>query len=475
MTLWTKKELIEALSGELLDHKITDNLVIDEVVIDSRKTPKSGLFIALKGEKNDAHDFLKQAAENGCKVLLVQDQSALEKAKNSDFIVVKDTFEALYKLAEFSRKRSPAKIIAITGSVGKTGTKEMLKLAFSSYGKTFATYGNLNNHIGLPLSLCNFAQDCQFGIFEMGMNHLNEIAPLSRLAKPHLAIITNVGPVHIEFFKNEEEIALAKSEIFLGLVDGGLVMINRDNQHFDFLKKRAEISGIIPQNIISFGKDLKSDYCLKDSQIKAADCAEISLQTKNNSEISYSISASSKTTIFNSIIVAGALDLLNKDLKTGLTQLKNLQDTAGRGKAFEVNLGDKKITIIDDSYNASVLSMKAGLEYSLELKSALQKKRVVAALGDMLELGEKSVELHEEIANYLNQSHIEFAILVGANMTTAAEKLHKDIYKTFLDSSAAALEIQSLLKDGDILYVKGSRGMKMEKIIENLTKEKSAH
>jgi UDP-N-acetylmuramoyl-tripeptide--D-alanyl-D-alanine ligase len=470
--LWTKHELLEALSDELLNHKLCDNLEIDEVVIDSRKTPKSGLFLAIKGDKNDAHDFLDQARANGCVAFLVQDSS---KVKDADFILVKNTFVALYKLAEFSRKRSAAKIIAITGSVGKTGTKEMLKLAFSAYGKTFATYGNLNNHIGLPLSLCNFSADCAFGIFEMGMNHLNEIEPLSRLARPHLAVITNVGPVHIEFFKNEEEIALAKSEIFAGLESGGVALINRDNLHFNFLKKRAEIGGIWEEDILSFGKNAQSTYSIESAQIKAVDKSEIFLKLKNGEKISYSISTASKTAIFNSSIVAGCLDILTSNPKIGLETLQNLADTAGRGKAFEVIFQNKKITIIDDSYNASVLSMRAGLEYAAELKTALKKKRVVAALGDMLELGEKSVELHEEITNYLKEFEINFAILVGEKMTDAAKKLEKNSYKTFLDSTAASLEVEGILQDGDILYVKGSRGTKMEKLIEKLTDKINVH
>ena len=473
MTLWTRKELINALENEIIDYDLSEEITIDEVVIDSRKTPKSGLFLAIKGEKNDAHNFLKQAHENGCVLMLVQDKESLEAVPKCDFILVKNTFTALYLLAEFSRNRSAAKIIAITGSVGKTGTKEMLKLAFLAYGKTFATYGNLNNHIGVPLSLCNFAADCKFGIFEMGMNHLNEIEPLSRLTKPHLAIITNVGPVHIEYFKNEEEIALAKSEIFSGLHAGGIALINRDNHHFEFLEKRARNLRL---HILSFGKNPDSDYCLKASHIKAVNSSEIFLKIRHGEEVSYKISASSKTVIFNSTIIAACLDVLTDNPKPGLEKLENLEDTAGRGKAFDVEIeGNKKITIIDDSYNASVLSMYAGLEYGVELKSALRKKRVIAALGDMLELGEKSVELHEEITNYLKQFHIDFTILVGEQMTEAAKKLSINSYKTFADSSLASVEIQDLLKDGDILYIKGSRGMKMEKIIEKLTNKINAH
>jgi len=470
MTLWTKQELIEALSDELLEHRLSDNLEIDEVVIDSRKTPKSGLFIAIKGEKNDAHEFLEQAIKNGCKVMLVHTKSALKKVKNSDFLLVKDSFKALYKLAEFSRSRSSAKIIAITGSVGKTGTKEMLKLAFSAYGKTFATAGNLNNHFGVPLSLSNFSRDCKFGIFEMGMNHFNEIKPLSCLVRPHLAIITNVGPVHIEFFNDEEEIALAKSEIFLGLEPEGLALINRDNKHFKLIKAYAEIAGVAQENILTFGRSLESDYCLYDSEIKAVDSAEILFIKKSNTKFSYKISASSKTVIFNSSIIAGALDVLTNDSSIGLAQLVKIEDNAGRGKAFEVEFANKKITVIDDSYNASVLSMQAGLEYALELKNALKKKRVVAALGDMLELGDKSFELHEEVTKYLQDFHVDFAILVGERMSEAAKKLDKNIYKTFADSDSASLVVKELLQDEDIFYVKGSRGTKMEKLIQELSK-----
>lgn len=473
MTLWTKSELLQALSGELLEHNLPNDLEIDEVVIDSRKTPKSGLFIAIKGEKNDGHDFLEQATANGCKAAIVDRLTTHDSQPTT--LLVKDTFVALYKLAEFSRNRSRAKIIAITGSVGKTGTKEMLKMVFETQGKVFATAGNFNNHIGMPLSLCNFSRDCAYGIFEMGMNHLGEIDPLSRLARPDLALITNVGPVHIEFFKNEEEIVLAKSEIFCGLAENGIALINADNAHFEFLKKRAAYYEIKPSNLFTFSEKNPSNYQILQSKILAADLSEVKIKLKNGVEFSYEISSSSAVTIFNSIIVIACLDLLGANLKQAVAALKNLQIPAGRGKVSEVKFGEKNVTIIDDSYNASVLSMRAGLEHAADLKKILHKRRVIAALGDMLELGEKSVELHDEVANYLAQFHIDFALLVGENMTKAAKKLPKNSYKTFPDSSSASLEIEDLLQDGDILYLKGSRGTKMEKLIENLITEKSAH
>ncbi len=449
MSLWTKSELIEALSEELLEHNLPDDLEIDEVAIDSRKTPKNGLFIALKGEKNDAHDFLDQALENGCVALIVHKKLSNNK---SSIIVVKDTFVALYKLAEFSRKRSKAKIIGLTGSVGKTGTKDMLELVFKTQGKTFATPGNLNNHIGLPLSLANFPRDYDFGIFEMGMNHAGEIEPLSKLAKPHLAIITNVGPVHIEFFENEEGIAAAKSEILSGLIEEKIALLNFDNPHFEFLKQRTK--GL---KMLSFGKKTGADYQILNNSIEA--------KLPNGEKISYQIDSLHPAIISNSIIAVACLNLLGNDFEKGISALKNLEIKNGRGKISEIN----GITVIDESYNASVLSMQAGFEYALNVKSAQNKKRIVVAIGDMLELGEKSEELHEKVVSFISELGIDFAILVGEKMSSAAKNLSKNSYQTFPDSNSAALAASKILRDGDILYVKGSRGMKMENIIQKLS------
>lgn len=473
MTLWTKSELLEALSGELLNNNLPDNLEIDEVVIDGKKKITNGLFIALKGENHDAHNFLDQTLENGS-IAAIVDHEANHNPKLST-ILVKNTFVALYKLAEFSRKRSKAKIIAITGSVGKTGTKEMLKLVFDTQGKTFATHGNLNNHFGLPLSLCNFSRDCEYGIFEMGMNHANEIEPLSKLARPHLTIITNVGPVHIEFFENEEGIALAKSEIFAGLDENGIALINRDNPHFEFLKKRAQLSKINHSNIIDFGEKNPSDYQIVNFKTSSPNNSIVEAKLKNGQKNYYEIATSQPAKIFNSIIAIACLDLFGTSFEKGLSAFKDLKTESGRGKVSDVQINGKNITIIDDSYNASVPSMHAGIEYAANLKNITGKKRIVAALGDMLELGEKSVELHEKVTNYLQEFHVDFAILVGANMANAAKKLPTDSNKTFLDSSAAGLAIEGFLQDGDLLYIKGSRGTKMEKIIENLTNQKSVH
>lgn len=462
MTLWTKEELLNALKSEIIEHNFHADFAINEVTIDSRKTTDNGLFIAIKGENNDGHEFINQAAENGCKLALI----SKKVETNLSTILVKDTFIALYKLAEFSRQRSQAKIIAITGSVGKTGTKEMLKKAFETQGKTFASAGNLNNHFGVPLSLCNFSRDCDFGIFEMGMNHLNEIEPLSKLARPHLAIITNVGAVHIEFFKNEEEIALAKSEIFLGLEQGGVALINADNLHFDFLKNRLHALNISGE--VTFGQNSTAAYQIIENTLIDASKSQLTAKLKNGKNISFEISSSNPAVIFNSIIVIAAIDLLGRDLNAAIEIFSQIESPAGRGKIEEITVDGKNITTIDDTYNASILSMKSGISHAVNLKNLLHKKRVIVALGDMLELGEKSDAIHEEVLQFAEAKKVDLILVAGLAMTKSVQKIPQNNVITFENSLSCANQIKNLLQSGDILYIKGSRGMKMENILKNL-------
>lgn len=458
--MFNKTELLTALKQDILDHQINDELIIDEVVIDSRTTTTNSLFIAIIGPNNNGHDYLKMAQENGAKLLLVSDIKNLPK--NSNYILVKDTYQAMYHLAKYCRERSSAKIVALTGSVGKTSTKELLKISLSKYGKTYATKGNLNNHYGVALTLCNFSRDNKFGIFEIGMNHLNEITPLSKLVRPDIAIITNVGPVHIENFKNEQEIAKAKSEIFAGLQSDGFGLINSDNQHFSYLQKQFSKNG--NKNLLTFGENNQATYQLLNYQIKNINLSQVTIKIKDQI-ITYDVPTSKKVNIFNSIIAASVIHHFNN--KTDFDFSKHIEGK-GRGQISNKIINDKNITIIDDSYNASLPAIIAGLKYSLEIKNSLNKKRVVIALGDMLELGQNSAKLHQEIAENINLLKIDFAILVGKEMPKISTSLDNNNFATYPDSISASHEIKNHLQDGDILYVKGSRGLKMEEIINNL-------
>lgn len=469
MTLWAINEIKSALGDDLVGiGKI--NTDINCVAIDGRVQVTNGLFIAIKGQNNDSHNFLSQAFNSGC-VLAIVERIPEEFLNDPRLILVKNTISALDKLAIFARNRTKAKIIAVTGSVGKTGVKEMLKAVFSSQGKTFATKGNLNNNFGLPLSLVNMEADCEFGVFEMGMNHAGEITQLSKIAKPHLAIITTVNSAHIGNFKNEEEIALAKSEIFSGLVPGGFAIINNDNKHYDYIKNQALGYNIDLQNIINFGSKETSNIRLLAAQKINNTASKIEVfVAKVKKPVNYLINTINQATIFNSLIAVACLELIGKNLNDGLKSLESLQTPNGRGNLITVEKNGLKFTIIDDSYNANLASMQAGLKFLSDLKSVNPNTRSIAFIGDMLELGEMSLAEHKAIANYLSLYNIDKTLLVGELMSILINDIAPEkLIGCFPNSSVATERMQFQPQNGDIIFVKGSRGMKMEKIIEKLT------
>lgn len=477
MQLWTIKELYLALKDQLIQPITTLNLPTIDVVIDSRKVKENSIFVALKGAVNDGHNFIEEVLNQGASYAIAE---RIPENLNPDYIqnliLVKNCYEALNDLAKFSRFRTQAKIIAITGSVGKTSTKEMLRMAFESQGKTFANFGNLNNHIGLPLSLANLEADCKYAIFEMGMNHLNEIIHLSKIAQPHIAIITNVGPVHIEFFTNEQEIALAKSEIFAGVCPNGFAILNYDNIHYEFIKSQALKAGIRESHILKFSQNKNSDYQIKNISTTEDLNSKITIELSGaKQEIEVCINSLNPAISRNTVIAIACLDLIGNNLSAGAKALNAFSCAEGRGKVSNITHNNKKITIIDDTYNASILSMKSGIENCLNLAKNLNKKRIICALGDMLELGEKSQEIHQELLKFVQDKNFNHIILVGKQMHQAQNQIKLNNATTYLDSKTASESIENLVNDGDILYLKGSRGIKMEKFIEKLTLKTSAH
>jgi UDP-N-acetylmuramoyl-tripeptide--D-alanyl-D-alanine ligase len=457
--LYSKTEILESLANQFVEHNLQSGIIINKIVIDSRKASKNTLFICIKGENNDGHDFIEQALKKGCQAILIHEKELLKKHQN--LILVKNTFDAFYEIAKYARKRSEAKIIAITGSMGKSSTKEIIKITLSSQGKTYATSGNLNNHFGVPLTICNMPKNTEFGIVEMGMNHLGEISQLTKLAKPHIAIITGITSAHIGNFKDESEIAQAKSEIFESLDEKGIAIINRDNIHFDFLKKQALKN---TKNIISFGFDKKSDYCLNDLKIKDINLSEVAVKTTKH-DIFYQISSSQKSIIINSVMAIICLEILAKNFNEGLKSFLKINAIKGRGNVFEIKINDKNITIIDDSYNANLASMKAGIDYLCDLKNVLQKKHSIAIIGDVFELGEKSSAIHEEILKYA--SKIDFIITAGSQTKKASINLKN--CQNFENSQEIAKIIADFINEGDIILIKGSRSMKMEEVFKNFT------
>ncbi len=470
--MWHKSKLEIALKDNLVKITIQRGVVAEEVVIDSRKKTQNGLFIAFCGENNDGHNYLRQAFENGAIMAIVQ--KIPDDFQNDDrLILVKDSNRALIDLATYARSIFSGKIIGITGSVGKTSIKEMLKTILNK-NRVFASYGNLNNHIGLPLSLCNLSENYDYGILEMGMNNLGEIRFLTNIAKPHIAIISNIACAHIGNFKNEAEIALAKSEIFEAVVENGYAILNHDNKYFDFLKSEALKNNIKETNIITFGKEINSDIFLKSFEIIDETKSMVTLILNPifgciKKDSSYEINSINESVILNSTIAIAVLKILGENIEDYLEKFMQLTTPKGRGNIVKISKNNKSFTIIDDSYNANLASMISGLRFLEKLGQQNPKSRTVAIIGDMLELGNEAVDQHKSIAKYIKQFNVGKTLLVGDLTKNIINELPKEqIIGHFNNSFDLACEVNELVNDGDIILIKGSNGTKMNLIIEAL-------
>ncbi|MDX1738760.1 MAG: UDP-N-acetylmuramoyl-tripeptide--D-alanyl-D-alanine ligase [Alphaproteobacteria bacterium] len=456
-SLWTSSATIKAVEG-ICTRK--DDWRATSVEIDSRKVTEGSLFFAIIGPNNDGHDYLKNVASQGAVAAIVA-KDRLDKYKdiNLPLVVVEDTTKALYDLASAARDRMQGKVIAITGSVGKTGTKEGLKAAFSELGKTHATEGNLNNDFGLPLTMCRMPQDSDFSILEMGMNHADEIRPLSKLARPHLAIITTVAPVHIEFFSGIQGIADAKAEIFEGLDENGKCILLREHGLFHHLRARARDLGIKNKNILTFGSHESALYRLTNLTLSpTVTTIEANL---NGKSLTYEIFMPGDHWAINSLSILAAVDALDGDITLAAQGFKNWHPGKGRGQRYEFPLpkGGNAL-LIDESYNASPPAMKAAFRILADIPTATGKK--IAVLGDMLELGDAGKSLHLGLAKELESAQIDAVYCCGPLMREMYDALPSKIRKLHLpDSSELFEKVLSDLCDGDIVLVKGSLGSRM--------------
>jgi UDP-N-acetylmuramoyl-tripeptide--D-alanyl-D-alanine ligase len=469
MSIWNIKDIRLALESEIVTDNIAEDIDIDLVEIDSRRVGENTLFICIKGDNNDGHNFIKKAFDNGAKIILAS-YIPEEFLEDKRIILVKDGFNALNKLAIFARSRTNAKVIAVTGSVGKTTVKDMCYTILSQISNCYATSGNFNNHFGVPITLANLRQDVDFAILEAGMNHMGEIEYLSKMINPDIAIITTVTSAHIGNFNNETEIAKAKSEIFSGLKKGGFAIINRDNQYFDFIKNEAMQYDISEDNIISFGFSETSDVRITSIEnVENQLSSKISiLFNKERENISYEINSIHQGVIFNSLIVFTCLKILNIDLNNVIKLFSDIQLRDGRGNILKIEKDNYHYTIIDDSYNANPTSTIAAIDYLNDIKRSNSNNNVTIILGDMFELGEREIAEHIKIGENLANSNIDKILLVGNLMKNINKNNLKNQIFYFKDSDQAAENINNIIDNGDIILVKGSRGMKMEKIIDKI-------
>jgi UDP-N-acetylmuramoyl-tripeptide--D-alanyl-D-alanine ligase len=435
--------------------------------IDTRTIAPGEAFFALK-DARDGHDFVEAALQAGGGLAVVADARRDMFPKDAALLVVPDVLEGLRALARAARARSAAKFIGVTGSVGKTGTKEALRLALSSDGETHASAASYNNHWGVPLSLARCPQSARYAVLEMGMNHAGEIEPLTKMTRPHVAIVTTIEPVHLEFFASVEAIADAKAEIFLGLEPGGAAVINRDNPHFPRLQKHAKAAGA--GRIVSFGENARADARLLKFKLQP-DSSTVQARILG-AEVTYKLGAPGRHVVWNSLAVLAAAALAGADLALAALALSNLAPPGGgRGERIALELPGGAALLIDESYNANPASMRAALALLGQAPIGPHGRRI-AVLGEMLELGVKSAELHRGLVEPIVENSIDLVFCAGEPYRGLWEALPSERRGGYA-VTAAALEADVLgaLQAGDAVMVKGSLGSKMGPIVKSLTRQ----
>lgn len=464
--LWTAFETAAATGGALCarggdpERWIAEEWAASGLSIDTRTLEPGEMFVALI-DARDGHDYVNSAFERGASAALVA--RAPENAPDgAPLLIVRDTLEGLRDLARAARLRNFGKRIAVTGSVGKTSTKEMLRAAFSAFGRVHASDKSFNNHWGVPLTLARMPIESDFGIFEIGMNHAGEITPLTRLAAPHVAIVTTVAPAHLEFFGTVEKIAEAKAEIFLGVVKGGTAVLPIDNDHFALLRQRAAEAGVA--RILTFGEDPRADVRLLSYRGDGAR-AEIAASVFGE-RLEFALDAPGRHQAMNALAVIAAARALGVSAARAGAGLAGLGAAAGRGAQSTVRLASgAEIVLIDESYNANPTSMAAAFAV-LAQTTPKRAGRRIAVLGQMLELGPQGPALHAGLAQPLLAAGIDALYVAGALMDHLWEKTPPALRAgKAVDARALAPTILQALKDGDIVMVKGSNGSKVSEIV----------
>ncbi|MEY4953675.1 MAG: UDP-N-acetylmuramoyl-tripeptide--D-alanyl-D-alanine ligase [Pseudomonadota bacterium] len=465
LALWDAVALARAMQGVAVGE-----FQVSGVEIDSRDVVPGDLFFALKGESMDGHRFVEMALAKGAAAVVV------DRPVEGPHVLVDDTTKALELLAKASRERTRARVIGVTGSVGKTGVKEAIFAALdrSSRGNAHRSVKSYNNHVGVPLSLARMPSRSKFGIFEMGMNHAGEIAALTAQVRPHVAVITTIAPAHIEMLGSMEAIADAKAEIFAGLESGGTAVIPADGPHHDQLKAAAEALGA---RVISFGKAAHAEVRLLDS-VPAPGGGSLVTADMGDRKLCYTVAEPGEHWIANSLAVMAAVRAAGGDLGAAGLALAEMQGMKGRGQRIELAVSDGKALLIDESYNANPASMRA----TLAQLAVTPATRRIAVLGAMKELGEHGPAFHAELAGPVLAANVDQAILVGDEMRPLAEELGKGALTALgkplsvahcANATEALAALRGLgLQSGDAVLVKGSNSVGLGALVTALAQNK---
>jgi UDP-N-acetylmuramoyl-tripeptide--D-alanyl-D-alanine ligase len=452
--LWTSADIADATGGTA-----SGDFAVGGVAFDSREIGPGDLFVAMPGTAFDGHQFLDTAFSRGAAGAIVSQPIA------HPHVLVGDTADALCALGIASRARTNAKVAGVTGSVGKTGTKEALAAALArTPGKrVHRSVKSYNNHTGVPLSLARMPRDTRYGVFEMGMNHAGELSALTRMVRPHIAVVTAIAPAHTAFFSGEDAIADAKGEIFQGLQPGGTAIIPFDSPHRDRL-----IAAALPHagRIVTFGLGKDADVRAIDTMRVATGGTFVSARVGDR-ELSFTVAQPGAHWVSNALAVLAAVDAAGSDLGLAGLALADMGGLPGRGNRFLAQVPGGEALVIDESYNANPVSMRATLAVL-----AQEDRRRIAVLGGMRELGDESDAYHAGLIGPIDEAGLSCVILVGAEMAALAQVLEgRAEFVHVPDAAAARDRLSAVLAPGDAVLVKGSNGIGLSAIVAALARQ----
>ncbi|TFZ58417.1 UDP-N-acetylmuramoylalanyl-D-glutamyl-2,6-diaminopimelate--D-alanyl-D-alanine ligase [Methylorubrum sp. Q1] len=461
--LWTPAALEAATGGRLIGAP----RAVTGASIDTRSLEPGDLFFAIRGEARDGHDFVPAALGKGAGAAVVSASRASEFADAGPVLAVPGegddpVLDAMRRLGLAARARTGAAIVAVTGSVGKTGTKEALRHVLSAQGATHASVASYNNHWGVPLTLTRMPEATRFGVFEIGMNHGAEILPLTAMVRPDVALITTVEPVHIEHFRSLSAIADAKGEIFSGLKPGGVAVINRDNPNYERLLAHAHASRA--GRVITFGEhaaaDVRAHRILTRPDVSVVDASVMGVP------LTYQLGTPGRHVAMNSLGVLACIHALGADLARAALSLASLKPPVGRGERTALRIGDGEAFLVDESYNANPASIRAALATLAGIDTGAKGRRI-AVLGDMKELGATGEALHRELADSVAANGIDLVFAVGPLMAHLFEALPIPVRGTAAPAAEDVTDaVLATLRPGDAVMVKGSNSMRMVRIVE---------
>lgn len=461
--LWTVNDMLVAMKGRSIGN-MPDS--VQNISIDSRNLGEQAAFFAIKGDRFDGHDFAASALANGASLVVVSEQKLPSLgAVKGPMIVVDDVLAALERLGRAARDRTRGQIIAVTGSVGKTTTKEMLRQTLSASGTVHASVGSYNNHWGVPLTLARMPQEIDFGVFEVGMNHRGEISTLIDMVRPNVAMITTVEAAHLGNFHHIEEIAAAKAEIMEGLVPGGTLILNRDNEQFDYLWQTAKQMALLDQ-LKTFGLVDGNDFQLLTVKL-LSDCSCFTAKIGTD-DIVVKLGAPGRHLVQNALAVLGVCAVVGADLSKASMALSKFSAEKGRGATSMRQIADGTFTLIDESYNANPASMRAAIKLLAHADIGPNGRRI-AVLGDMLEMGVFAKQVHAELAEPLLDANIDIVALSGEHMHHLADHLSGNIQVYYRSDKDDIIKwLKTRLRAGDAVMVKSSLGIGFNKIVQSL-------